>query len=1755
MGWFDEDTSNLIGYGNVKPQPDPATVERPQSDFARIALSAQISDDTPDGKLKQLRDGFASSSWEPGTENLLADASQKVKMDAGMPLVPDATFAAYAQNAQHTLPGTNGFLQGELRDNEIDKWAAVTKADMRLRGGVDYLMSAHENNAYVDQIAHQWKREGNVSTSPIEEGLKRLWGGAADSLTGMVGAHTTVEQDNTDPRYDDKAFAKLMSGLGNGVATTGAVVATGGLFGGLAEVGALVGGSTAQVYSQVWGDVYDKTGSRKAATSAALNAWPTYILNSIAGMVEIKGIAPFLPGRANKIAQLSETILGSTAEAGLLNAGLGYESSKIIQKAEAPYTGQPVSQDAAIEAGLLGGAVGGIIGGGYAAVRGQHPEIKTPLVEGKTRSEGVPLPTEPGISEQPSGMPAHSEPITPGDSFPTPAETNRPPRPDNELIRLPDVINAAMELQRQIAPTGTLRAGYRELLTGKNPEYGQASEAQALTRIAKVNDLGTTIHEVFHHAFGRFATPGNERFIAEMQNNISAFAEKYKWNPDKISPEIRDQINAEAAAGTQTNQGLENYIGKDEVVKHQLEFLGKQVYPQNERNPFWKASDTQNPRNGEPPQGWAREGFSELGRMLTTGNVSEANQGAAEHFLHATEADKFFEINPQIRDWFYKEVLPAIGKNIDERNRVINENALKVRAENATVSVEGDGLKQQAAGLLDKAARKVADTLAPQTRLQKAIKGTSGEEFIKAFEKVRELARGYNEQTSEEKGRAAQDRSILTQTGADRFMKGVRGFFSDLKYKVFDRTAVGEELQSQAEETFGQKLLFKDQLHNQMTSSIGMARAWAENWFYGRPHDLGELGDPNNKHVGRQNLEEILKAFTVKGKKGQEEISHYLYALRAEYAHGMGEVERRAKEQELDKLGIIDPKERAEELKNLTDYNPGITAIQAKEMRAGAEARYPELKEIAPKLGEWSVAFLESSRNLSGNDTLSLTLDNMAKMRKAVYGVDPDIIPFYAPLWRGIGGQPIGKSTKEFTGDTRSVGPVFEELPKAMIQWGNKAFGSQQIETATRYADYLPGLGKLISRLAHPPENINKKTGTPSGASIVTSPDDKFVFFEKQEVIRNKNGDITDSKQVYYEVDKRLANALRGGDFNEKLGAFTQTQFFHWAFRVPKQLATLGLVATNPAFLFLTEAFRHPVSIWYMRGENDGTALQTLSTYYKTLGEAMIDPWRSRMWTDGAHYPDIEQAKAMGISRNLNTFLGDDPRSMYKFTQKMMKFGIDGVEHASSWEQLLDKVQRFAINAKGIAKETLGAPELAKHLTQFRLKEFAMFGDTNPTRSYTEEQYRTLWGAARGMTGDFARGGSWVGVQFMGLITPFLNQHISGSYENFRALGRTEYIKRAAGMATAAALYAIWHRQNDSDWWDEVPDGVKYRNWIFKIPGTRTLIKIPKAFNLDAPASAVEAAIDTMGTGQLNRIKGVLVDGFQAHTIGYATLGQAPAVKAFLDQITNNDIKTDMPIESAAMLWRVAPERFNDYTSETAKFLGQKLGWSPARIEKGITDLTGNSFLNMAKATESLAGVRHTPPGGHDELTFLGSMVPKEGIDFSNGKSINEFYNNYNNISFRSVDDTDITKQLRAQMRDAGKAMAVLNSLMKGTDNLNDRAAYNSQRMKIAQEANAAYKAQTIDRGKFSAYKSRTAAINGTVGSNLPNNAPNLTNSEVVPVTNTGEREKVRSVIGSKPRPRLSKTLAAAPVAVGGVASSPSPLPGNQIGQVPNAPV
>ena len=507
----------------------------------------------------------------------------------------------------------------------------------------------------------------------------------------------------------------------------------------------------------------------------------------------------------------------------------------------------------------------------------------------------------------------------------------------------------------------------------------------------------------------------------------------------------------------------------------------------------------------------------------------------------------------------------------------------------------------------------------------------------------------------------------------------------------------------------------------------------------------------------------------------------------------------------------------------------------------------------------------------------------------------------------------------------------------------------------------------------------------------------------------------------------------------------------HYMVTDPLVMDAIGSLATTPfkgPVMKALGAFKHALTV--------GTTMSPVFRIRHTIREqitAMAANPTSynfvKNWIDGFQYssksnPVYGQMEAGGAFMRMGQSLDGD-RGAY-----MKRMIAENVDKASilnnptnikaAFKHLNDWWKETGERSDSITRANLYRQEYARRIAA---------GET-ADKAHFEAAY-----VARDVM-DFGLHGTSAGIRLLTQVVPFMNARMQGMYKLGR--GAAEDPKRFSaviGGVTLATIALGLLNQNDKEIM-ALPDSDHENNWIFRIPGTDKIFRIPKPFEVGALATVVDRALQVA----LNGFQPADRDAFM-HRLGPIIGGQLamnpipqavwPAVQLW----ANKDEFRGSPIESQRDAKLTSDQRIGTHTSAVAQLAGKGMAAvlpQGASLSPEQIDFLVNSYLGWvgthAVATADLAlrpamGLPSKAAARIDDYFLVGDFVHQLPSDQSH--FVNDFYDHMAKVQqqmgdvrqFQQLGQGDKAKEYFADHKDTAGLDGTYTATSKAIGQLN----------------------------------------------------------------------------------------------------------------------
>lgn len=321
---------------------------------------------------------------------------------------------------------------------------------------------------------------------------------------------------------------------------------------------------------------------------------------------------------------------------------------------------------------------------------------------------------------------------------------------------------------------------------------------------------------------------------------------------------------------------------------------------------------------------------------------------------------------------------------------------------------------------------------------------------------------------------------------------------------------------------------------------------------------------------------------------------------------------------------------------------------------------------------------------------------------------------------------------------------------------------------------------------------------------------------------------------------------------------------------------------------------------------------------------------------------------------------------------------------------------------------------------------------------------------------DYSLKGNFALIGTMIDMLPFFNARLQGMSKLVRAMkaGDGDRVLKVLsanlamkGLKVAAFSLALAAMNDDDERYQELPDWDKDANWHFFIGDEH--FRIPKPFELGILFGTMPERMFHYAAGSQ---PGSDLGKAAAHAV-WNTLALNPIPQLVLpvvEVMTNKSFFKGSQIEGMGDAQRQPEDRYNAYTSETAKQIGAAFGVSPKMVEHlilGYTGTLGGYVLGMSDiAARQMLGIEaaDTPISRYPVIkAFYQGDAPKTATKFQDEfyKALEESAEAYGSYK-RAVEEGDVVRQqdLKESESQALGARVQLNRIQRKLSELNKQA-------------------------------------------------------------------------------------------------------------------
>lgn len=606
------------------------------------------------------------------------------------------------------------------------------------------------------------------------------------------------------------------------------------------------------------------------------------------------------------------------------------------------------------------------------------------------------------------------------------------------------------------------------------------------------------------------------------------------------------------------------------------------------------------------------------------------------------------------------------------------------------------------------------------------------------------------------------------------------------------------------------------------------------------------------------------------------------------------------------------------------------------------ELANPEFSRIAAKVGKYQSDLLDY---IEDSGLISKELRGKLDSKYWAY------VPFYRVMddltAKGFLGKKmanVGSQIKRIKGSERTIVNPLESIVKNTYTMISAADHNQVGILMARLAEEVPDIAPAFTKIDTPIARVAQITVKELGIELPGVADDVLdgvfnIFRPSMHTGENVVTVLIEGKKQFFKVDPDIYKALM----------VTNTTDWGVAGRMlsyPSKWLRAG-ATLSPDFMV-----RNPL--------RDQFSAFVYSRYGYIPGVDFISGLASVLRKD-----DVYQAfKASGAEHSM---LVSMDRQYLQQTFKQVVEGNKFTDYIKHPLELLQIVSELGEKATRVGEFKKG---LAKGAT---LTEAGM--------------------AAREVTLDFAKAGTQ--AKAVNQIVAFFNSNIRGWDKMITSFKEAPMRTSAKVLTTLTIPSVLLYLVNrDDPRYKEIPQWQKDSFWIILVPGSDTIYRIPKPFELgmifgSGPERFLEY-LDTKDPKILTELAGNILEA--------GIPGLLPtAVEPIIENWTNYSFFKGAPIVPGGRE-NMPPElQYTRWSSDTARKMGELLDYPPAKIDNIIQGWTGglgkyatNVLDYILKGTGISTAITEPTPDAAD-IPVLKAFVVRSPIG-SSSESVNKFY-------------------------------------------------------------------------------------------------------------------------------------------------------------------
>ncbi len=556
--------------------------------------------------------------------------------------------------------------------------------------------------------------------------------------------------------------------------------------------------------------------------------------------------------------------------------------------------------------------------------------------------------------------------------------------------------------------------------------------------------------------------------------------------------------------------------------------------------------------------------------------------------------------------------------------------------------------------------------------------------------------------------------------------------------------------------------------------------------------------------------------------------------------------------------------------------------------------------------------------------------------------------PFYMPLKRafaegegltGTGGKRLanlGSPIKRLKGSGRMITNPLEAVIQSTTEIISIADKVRVGRALVNLAEKTTGGGKWVEKIPAPQEvrtfSLKRLEGELRQAGVElneASLDQIITVYSNAPKYLGKDNVVSfwkNGKREFYEVDAELYSAMKGMDA-PRLPWLLDTFMGK-----PARAVRLGATGVRAGFTMITNPIRD--AFGFAMQTESGAATKT--PYL--LGKGLL-----RRFQPQNKYNELYKRSGVDMSM----ILGLD--------RKSLKNAVSEVLASDKKSKALNVVKHPIEAAKAVMSLSEAAPRMAEYEAVYK-KGAKKWGEGKDARLMAAN-------AASDVTVNFRRMGS-VGATINGII-PFWNASMQGIGKFYRT-SRRHPLRTPIRAFTGVTIptVALWMRNKDEQWYKDMPPWLKYGFW--HIEAGDTILRIPRPFEYGIVyGSLVEGALDSWYREDPDKIMGAFTQAYETTPFSPGNIMPAFA-KPIIEDMANYDFFRERNIVPYWQEKNDPPEeQYGKYTAMTFREIGDKIGYSPSRLEHLAGGYSGGIVTDFIKSIEAIHGNKISEPADY----------------------------------------------------------------------------------------------------------------------------------------------------------------------------------------------